>query len=221
LNSLIKVLIYAYKPSFVKFLDLSMEQLLKLRAMLKKLTRKELKALKVADRKQPDSGWKILRCVYGLMDSGLHWSDTFADFVTGSKVQCKALTIASCIFWREVPWEYKRLTLIKFTDDMAWNGSDRMKRYFAGLLGKELKVTMEEKWMDFVGMKIDCKPQLEMTQPGFIDKMVGKFEEWLPMNYREKAPKIPMKAGEQLDDLVSDEEWEKSKHCRTRVWSVR
>jgi hypothetical protein len=27
LNSLIKVLIYAYKPSFVKFLDLSMEQL--------------------------------------------------------------------------------------------------------------------------------------------------------------------------------------------------
>ena len=28
LNSLIKVLIYAYKPSFVKFLDLSMEQLL-------------------------------------------------------------------------------------------------------------------------------------------------------------------------------------------------
>ena len=60
-----------------------------------------------------------------------------------------------------------------------------------------------------------------MTQPGFIDKMVGKFEEWLPMNYREKAPKIPMKAGEQLGDLVSDEEWEKSKHCRTRVWSVR
>jgi hypothetical protein len=40
------------------------------------------------------------------------------------------------------------------------------------------------------------------VEPGFIDKMVGKFEEWLPMNYREKAPKIPMKAGEQLDDLV-------------------
>jgi hypothetical protein len=47
LNSLIKVLIYAYKPSFVKFIDLSMEQLLKLRAVLKKLTRKELKELKV------------------------------------------------------------------------------------------------------------------------------------------------------------------------------
>jgi hypothetical protein len=94
------------------------------------------------------------------MDSGLHWSDTFADFVTEPKVQCKALTIAPCIFWREVPWDYKRLTLIKFTDDMAWNGSDRTKRYFAGLLGEERKVTIEEKWTDFMGMKIDCNPNL-------------------------------------------------------------
>jgi len=215
LNSLIKVLIYAYKPSFVKFLELSMEQLLKLRALLKKLTRKELKALKVADRKQPDSIWRILRCVYGLMDSGLHWSDDFASFVTGPKVQCKALTIAPCMFWREVPWDDKRLTLIKFTDDMAWNGSLQTKQWFAELLDKQWKVTIEKKWTDFVGMKIDCNPVLgfvEMTQPGFIDKMVAKFEQWLPKNFREKSPKVPMKAGEQLDDLVSDEEWELAKH---------
>ena len=38
-----------------------------------------------------------------------------------------------------------------------------------------------------MGMRIDCNPDLgyvkmnvKMTQPGFIDKMVGKFEEWLP-----------------------------------------
>jgi hypothetical protein len=77
-----------------------MEQLLKLRAMLKKLSRKELKELKTADRKEPGSVWRILRCVYGLMDYGLHWS----------------------------------LTLIKFTDDLAWNGSERTKLYFAELL---------------------------------------------------------------------------------------
>jgi hypothetical protein len=53
---------------------------------------------------------------------------------------------------------------------------------------------------------------VELTQPGFIEKMVGKFEEYLPSNYREEAPKISMKAGEQLDDIVSDEEWEKAKH---------
>ena len=215
LNSLIKVLIYAYKPSFVKFLDLSMEQLLKLRAILKKLTRKELKALKIADRKQPGSVWKILRCVYGLMDSGLHWSDDFAEFVKGPKVQCKALTIAPCMFWREVPWDNKRLTLIKFTDDMSWNGSLKTKKWFAELLSKQWKVTIEQKWTDFVGMSISCRPDLgyvEMTQPGFIERMASKFEEWLPTNFREKAPKIPMKAGEQLDDLVSDDEWELAKH---------
>ena len=215
LNSLIKVLIYAYKPSFVKFLGLSMKKLLELRAMLKKLSRKELKDLKTADRKNPDSAWRILRCVYGLMDSGLHWSDTFAEFVTGPKVQCKALTIAPCIFWRAVPWDDKRLTLIKFTDDLAWNGSLRTKQYFAGLLEKQWKVTIAPHWKDFVGMKIVCNPKLgyvEMSQPGFIEKLVGKFEEFLPTNFRLKAPKIPMKAGEQLDDLVSDEEWEKAKH---------
>jgi hypothetical protein len=73
LNSIIKVLICAYKPSFVEFLDLSMKQLLELRALLKKLSRKELRDLKTADRKKPGSVWKILRCVYGLVDSGLHW----------------------------------------------------------------------------------------------------------------------------------------------------
>jgi hypothetical protein len=120
-----------YKPSFVKFLDLSMKQLLALRTLLKKLSRKELGELKNADRKKPGSVWKILRCVYGLMDSGLHWSDTFTEFVTGPTVQCKALTIAPCIFWRDVPWDDKRLTLIKFTDDLAWNGSTRTKGFFA------------------------------------------------------------------------------------------
>jgi hypothetical protein len=40
-----------------------------------------------------------------------------------------------------------------------------------------------------------------MTQPGFIDKMVVKFEQWLPKNFRDKAPRVPMKAGEQLDGV--------------------
>ena len=46
---------------------------------------------------------------------------------------------------------------------------------------------------------------MELTQPGFIDK-VAEFEEYLPSNYKEKAPKIPMKAGEQLDDVVGESE---------------
>jgi len=98
---------------------------------------------------------------------------------------------------------------------MAWNGSLQTKQWFAELLDKQWKVTIEKKWTDFVGMKIVCNPELgivEMTQPGFIDKMVAKFEQWLPKNFREKSPKVPMKAGEQLDDLVSDEEWELAKH---------
>ena len=151
----------------MKFLDLSMEQLLKLRAMLKKLSRKELKDLKTADRKEPGSIWRILRCACGLMDSGLHWSDTFADVVTGPKVQCKALTIAPCIFFRDVPWDDKRSTLIKFTDDLAWNGSERTKRYLAELLAKQWKVTIEPSWTDFVGMKINCNTEL-----GYVETWV-------------------------------------------------
>ena len=62
---------------------------------------------------------------------------------------------------------------------------------------------------------------MELTQPGFIEKMVTKFEACLPSNYKEEAPKIPMKSGEQLDDIASDEEWEKSKHLPFRLLSVR
>ena len=103
------------------------------------------------------------------MDSGLHWSDDFADFVTGPKVQCKALTIAPCMFWKEVPWDNKRLTLIKFTDDMSWNGSLKTKKWFAELLSKQWKVTIEEKWTDFVGMSIDCRPDL-----GYVEMNTSK-----------------------------------------------
>ena len=145
LNAHIKVLlIYAYKPSFVKFLDLSMKQLLALRALLKKLSRKELGELKNADRKKPNSArLENLAMRVRVGDSGLHWSDTFAKFVTGRpNVQCKALTTAPCIFWCDVPRDDKRLTLINFTDDLAWNGSARMKGFFAELLSKRWDVTI-------------------------------------------------------------------------------
>ena len=71
-------------------------------------------------------------------------------------MQCKAVTIAPCIFWREVPWDDKHSTLIKFTDDLAWNGSARTKGFFAELLAKEWTVTIDHFWKNFVGMKIDC-----------------------------------------------------------------
>ena len=64
-------------------------------------------------------------------------------------------------------------------------------------------------------MGVDCNPSagyVELTQEGFIEKMVEKFEAYMPGCYRERPPPIPMKEKQQMDDIVSDEEWEKSKH---------
>ena len=79
-------------------------------------------------------------------------------------MQCKAVTIAPCICWRAVPWD-EHSTLIKFTDDLAWNGSARTKGFFAELLAKEWTVTIDHFWKNSVGMKIDCIKYVELTQP--------------------------------------------------------
>ena len=54
---------------------------------------------------------------------------------------------------------------------------------------------------------------MELTQPGFIEKMVTKFEACLPSNYKEEAPKIPMKSGEQLDDIASEKSGKNRNTC--------
>jgi hypothetical protein len=93
--------------------------------------------------------------VYGLIDSTIGVIP-LRNFSPDPR-QCKALTIAPCIFWRDVPWDDKRLTLIKFTDDLAWNGSARTKEFFAQLLSNRWDVTIDHFWKTFVGMKIDCR----------------------------------------------------------------
>jgi hypothetical protein len=45
-------------------------------------------------------------------------------------------------------------------------------------------------------MGVDCNPSagyVELTQEGFIEKMVEKFEAYMPECYRERSPPIPMK----------------------------
>ena len=53
---------------------------------------------------------------------------------------------------------------------------------------------------------------MEILQTAYIEQLVAKFSYYLPGNYKEKCPPTPMKESTKMSDLVSDHEWELSKH---------
>ena len=214
LNAKNEVVIYAYEPTFMPILRMSDDQVLALREQPKQMTRKEIRRLSVQDKTCPGWIWLLLQCVYGQMDAGMHWNNLLNAFAT-EEAGATPSRISPCMYYREVPWDYQGFLMINYTDDCTWNGSVRTKEWFLDLLLKKWDCKYERNWKHFLGMGVDCNPSagyVELTQEGFIEKMVEKFEAYMPDCYRERSPPIPMKEKQQMDDIVSDEEWEKSKH---------
>ena len=212
LNSINPKLIYAYRPVLMDILYMDAKDLLKLRLELLQLSRKEIKARYAALRKAGKKKlWRLVKSVYGLPGSGAQWAATLADWLV-NELKMKRNRIDESVYTIDDPKETFFVGV--YTDDVVWNGSPERKQWFKEKLEKKFNVTFGGKWNSFTGVEIDCNMDegyIEFTQSKLIKKYERKYAEFLPPKpYR--FPAMPLPEGAQMDDEVTDKDFEEAKH---------
>ena len=207
--------LYAYRPTFVPFLNMTLPQISEWRDKLKHLSQKELRAMGQPNRRNPGSVWELKKSVYGIPDAGAKWNRLLNDFFTAPVIikhgketgglGLKRCASDPCMYHKRKNNEW--LLVMAWVDDVPFNGTRGMKEWFKGRMAEKFSIDFLGEMTGFLGMSIAWdkdKGTVEMTQSGMIEALCDTYRCYLDRRRNRKIT-LPIPAGTQLKKATEEE----------------